>query len=272
MTQPLNGIGLHYLPSQHKDIYSPLIDFIEITPEYFVQPNGGLRHLDAIHEISKATPTTLHGVALSMCSAMELPNPFLDGVANLKKSLGTDCFSEHLSFTRNQERESDLYIPPAYNEESLEQAVEKVNEVCSLTGSNFHLENVASMMINPFDTWGEGQFFEKLCRKSSCGLMLNLDSAIISSKIHKTTLDKLIMSFPLEHVTSIILVPRLSMNIGLQHFFGDDVDREMLNLLELLLRRTPARSIVVQRRYHDTTLEVLLPFINNVRDILRRSA
>ena len=183
---------------------------------------------------------------------------------------GAKSFSDHFSFTGERNGDTELYVPPVLNEESLETLVGRALHLKSLLGVELQFENVASLFRNPFNEIGEGDFLREFCRLSGARLILNIDSIIITSRALGVDAETLLRSYPLQYVESITVVPSVAMNPMLRSMYAEDVDRQMWRLLEMVLAESDADSVVLQRRFRENDFAQMRPFIEQTRQVMDR--
>jgi uncharacterized protein len=102
------GVGFPYIPELPADLYRPgLLDFVEITPEILCRTrrNGQVRSMDFVRErveqaraICGQLPIVVHGVELSIGSAFDWNESYLDMLDRFQAIWPFCWHSEHLSY------------------------------------------------------------------------------------------------------------------------------------------------------------------------------
>ncbi|MDQ0176248.1 MbnB/TglH/ChrH family RiPP precursor modification enzyme [Bacillus chungangensis] len=261
MSQQICGIGIGYQPDLHEDTMANLskYDFIEVAPENFIGMNSLKDNLKA-NEIRGQLPISLHGINLSLASSrnFEKKNELLRGVKEIANWFDSPFYSEHLSYTTEKEIDLDLYMPPIFNEASVENVIKNIKHVKNELGLDFHIENVASLVNYTLEAdMTEGEYVSKVCEASDSGIILNLDSIAISSHTYKIDSVELLNSYPLHRVISITVVPESCMNPMLRKFYGTNIDQLMWSMLEYVFKNSPANSVLIQRRFPRNTTDSL---------------
>lgn len=259
MSNIVKGVGIGYSPFLHNDTVSSLkeIDFIELTPED-ISKRVPLEENMHLKDLKDKIVITLHGNDLSIASASHsLDLDLINHVKELAKYLNSPFYSDHLSYTREIDIDLELYMPPAFSEESAVEIIKNVSLVKKITELDFHLENVASLVNIPGIDFTEGSFITKICRETDSGVILNLDSIAISSNTYNIDPIDLINSYPLDCIESITIVPESCMNPMLKKYYGNNLDKTMWFLLEHVLNKSSAKSVLIQRRFEVNTFASL---------------
>lgn len=266
----LSGVGLGYQAILHQDAlaHADDVDFFEIAPEIFIDSQNS-RLTEYITSLKDVIPIVFHGLNLSLLSEGEINKDFLTSMANLASQLNCSCYTEHLSYHYFQDMDTELYLPPVYSEASLASAVEKIREVKHVTRMPFHFENVATLFRSPFDEMPEWEFIGNLCRRTDCGIILNLNSIVITAKTLGIDPQYLITRYPLEHVVSLTIVPEKSMNIMLRRFYGQSIDSVMWRLLDTAVVHSSIDTILIQRRHQENTYENMSGDLEIARRVLK---
>jgi len=259
---------VNYLASAHADLQNnlSLVDFVEISPEDQLDAPGALG-LRRIAELSQRIPIKSHGRRLSIASAGQLDAEHLDRVAEIV-ALSRSCFySDHLAFMQADSGFSELHMAPPYVAETLDIVVPKVVQVQKRIPVPFLLENVPNLLLAN-SAANEGVFFRQLCTATNVGILLNLDALIFSADAAGRSAESILDEYPKNNIVAVTLVPHASMNETFRLNHGDDTDSRLFDLLAKVLRETPARAVVVQRRYDHETLPQVSDILQKVRGML----
>jgi uncharacterized protein len=268
MISQLSGLGIGHLPVLHENILNnrALFDFVEITPESYIGGDSILME-EQISETKKALPITCHGIDLSLCSVEPPEDEHLNSTLAILHSCEPVFFSEHLAYTKSEELNADIYFPPIYVEEELKRIADRCKLVSSRLARPLHLENVPDFLFGK-SGMGEGAFFKQLADMTTSGIILNIDSITISAKLQKLSVEQLIDSYPLDRIVSLTVVPESCMNPIIGRMCGG-FDVEMLDAVEYCLKKSSAKSVLVQTRYEHNTPENLSLILESIRQKLR---
>jgi uncharacterized protein (UPF0276 family) len=244
-----HGVGINAMPEFHDEIAShdgTLFSFVELDPEEYVPSHPVVGELLA--GWAERFPIVLHSTSLSLCGDNDLPRDLLARVGHVASLTGARAYSDHLSVSWAGDIELDLYMSPVMNDEAVAWVRSRVRSVERWLGIPFALENVGMLMRPNHSTYTETEFLHRALRAADCGLQLNLDSVAISAATLGVDPLDYLRDFPWEHVVTVTIVPETCMNPVLRIRYGSDLDGLMFSMLDLALRRSPARRVVVQRR------------------------
>ena len=218
------GVGLLFNPAlmdfveQHAQVLNPalgpVLDHLAVIPDRcWVDPGPGAADrfqplpapLALIDRVAAKCPLLLHGIGLSICSADVFDRPYVDNLARWCGHWRAQWVSEHLSFSRvgtAHEVNAALALPIAYDEEMLDLLVPRIDAVQQRLGVPFLLENNVSYVSIPEQGMGEAEFLNRLCARTSCGLLLDLHNLYTNAVNHRFSahafLDELDLSRVLE--------------------------------------------------------------------------
>ncbi|MEI7464843.1 MAG: DUF692 domain-containing protein, partial [Burkholderiales bacterium] len=122
-------------------------------------------------------------VGLGLGSAAGLDPWHLDRLAELVERFEPARVSDHACFARvgSGLHASDL-LPIPFNDESLAVMVRHVEQVQDRLGRVILVENISAYLAWDNDTLAEPEFFNELCRRSGCGLLLDLNNLVVNGR------------------------------------------------------------------------------------------
>jgi hypothetical protein len=175
------GIGLRAAHHQRVRDERPEIAWLEVHTENFL--GGGatpalLEALRARHAIS------LHGVGLSLGSAEGLDEDHLARIAALVRRLDPAAVSDHVSWSVTGGVYFNDLLPIPYDEEALSVIVRNVMRFQEAIGRTVMVENPSTYLQHAQSDRAEPQFLAELCRRSGCGLLLDVNNVYVSSENH----------------------------------------------------------------------------------------
>jgi hypothetical protein len=189
---PRAGIGLR---TEHEALIAPnnLTEYHPISPQVSGQNipwveihsenylgAGGAR-LAALREIRSEIPVSCHCVGISPGSA-EGPDPdHLDRLANLFDWLEPAVISDHLSWSVSGGVYLNDLLPLPYSEEALQCVTANVEAIQDRFGRRILIENPSSYLTLPNSVIPEWEFLNELCRRTGCGILLDLNNIIVSA-------------------------------------------------------------------------------------------
>ena len=179
------GVGLrqpHYAELLER---RPDLGFVEVHSENFFADGGAA--LAVLHEARSAYPVSLHGVGLSLGSAVGLDPWHLHRLARLVDRIDPVRVSDHASFARAPQRPggpvlhgNDL-LPLAFTEASLAIMVANVSRVQDRLKRPLLVENLSAYLTFADRDFSEPEFFNELARRSGCGLLLDVNNLVVNA-------------------------------------------------------------------------------------------
>jgi uncharacterized protein len=179
------GIGLR---QPHYDAVLqglPRLGFVEVHSENFFADGGAA--LAVLHAARERYPVSLHGVGLSLGSAAGLDAWHLDRLARLVERIDPVRVSDHASFARARRRAgadavhaNDL-LPVAFTDAALDIMVANVQRVQDRLQRPILVENLSAYLHWADDRIAEPEFFNRLARRSGCGLLLDVNNLVVNA-------------------------------------------------------------------------------------------
>ena len=178
------GIGLrqpHYAQVLND---KPVLGFVEVHSENFFADGGAA--LAVLQSARERYPVSLHGVGLALGSAAGLDPWHLDRLARLVERIAPVRVSDHACFARVPlaagqvpVHANDL-LPIAFTDAALQIMVDNVMQVQERLRRPMLVENLSAYVS--FDgELAEPQFFAELCRRSGCGLLLDVNNLMVNA-------------------------------------------------------------------------------------------
>jgi hypothetical protein len=175
------GIGWRQPHYQALLAERPSLGFIEVHSENFFADGGAtLAVLEAGRE---AYPLSLHGVGLGLGSAAGLDPWHFDRLARLVSRFDPALVSDHACFARvgSGLHAGDL-LPIPFNDDSLAVMVRQVQQVQDRLQRPMLVENISAYIGWADDSLAEPEFFNELCRRAGCGLLLDLNNLVVNGR------------------------------------------------------------------------------------------
>ena len=179
------GIGLR---QPHYDALLrelPRLGFVEVHAENFFADGGAA--LAVLHAARERWPVSLHGVGLSLGSAAGLDDWHLDRLHRLVQRIEPARVSDHACFARAPRRagaapvHSNDLLPVAHTEAALDILVANVQRVQERLKRPILVENLSAYLRWADDVMTEPDFFNRLARRSGCGLLLDLNNLVVDA-------------------------------------------------------------------------------------------
>jgi uncharacterized protein (UPF0276 family) len=180
------GVGIGLRQPHYEAVIEgrPSLAFVEVHSENFFADGGAA--LQVLREARSRYPVSLHGVGLALGSAAGLDPWHLDRLDRLVRAIDPVRVSDHACFARVRSAEggtlhaADL-LPIGFNEAALRILVANVSAVQDRLGRPILVENLAQYLTFADDTFEEPAFFAELCRRSGCGMLLDLNNLMVNA-------------------------------------------------------------------------------------------
>lgn len=160
--------------------------FLEVHSENFFADGGAVHTVLA--EGRRHYPISLHGVGLSLGSAVGLDPWHLEQLARLVERVDPVRVSDHACFARTAGHApgggavhlNDL-LPIAFTPASLEIMAANVSQVQDRLGRAILVENLSAYLHWADDAIAEPEFFNELARRTGCGVLLDLNNLVVNA-------------------------------------------------------------------------------------------
>jgi uncharacterized protein (UPF0276 family) len=179
------GIGLrqpHYAEVLQS---TPPFGFLEVHSENFFAEGGA--SLAVLEQARQRYDVSLHGVGLGLGSAAGVDASHLDRLERLVRRTQPVRVSDHASFARAPRapggavlHANDL-LPMAFTPASLDILCDNVAQVQDRLQRAILVENISAYLGFADDAIAEPAFFAQLCRRSGCGMLLDVNNLIVNA-------------------------------------------------------------------------------------------
>lgn len=182
------GIGWRHPHYQELLERRPALDFLEVHSENFFAPGGAA--LAVLEQGRAQYSISLHGVGLSLGSAVGLDAWHLDQLARLVQRIDPVRVSDHAAFARgtlagNTVHAADL-LPIPFSSEALDVLCANVSQVQDRLQRVLLVENLSAYLRwTPQDTeaeWSEPAFLAALARRTGCQLLVDVNNIYVNAQ------------------------------------------------------------------------------------------
>jgi len=176
------GIGLK--PQHYADVLAAAEQgaapaWAEVHPQnYFGAGGPPHRWLSAIAE---HLPLSFHSVGLSLGSAAGADRDDLNALAALCDRYAPAMVSDHLSWSNGPDDKFPDLLPVPYSYAALDHFVTEIDRVQDRLRRPMLIENPSRYLAYAGDDWTEVDFLHELCRRSGCGLLLDINNVEVSA-------------------------------------------------------------------------------------------
>jgi len=176
------GLGLRVPHYEYILENLPPVDWFEVISEnYMVAGGKPIHYLRAIRE---HYPIAMHGVSMSIGSTDPLNTEYLKGLKALIRDIEPEWVSDHLCWTSLGGINSHDLLPMPYNEEALDHLVSRIRQVQDMLGRTMLFENVSSYIGYRESEMTEWEFFDEVCRRAGCKMLLDINNIYVSARNH----------------------------------------------------------------------------------------
>ncbi len=182
------GLGLRQPHLDELMSLKPALGFLEVHSEnHFADGGASVASLEAVrahYDIS------LHGVGLSLGSACGLDAAHLAQLARLVERINPVRVSDHACFARAPAHTTGLVshasdlLPVAFTEASLNILVGHVQQAQDRLQRPILVENLTAYAAYADDVIPEVEFLTRLCQRSGCQLLLDLNNLLVNGLNH----------------------------------------------------------------------------------------
>ncbi|MFT3856133.1 MAG: DUF692 domain-containing protein [Aquabacterium sp.] len=179
----LVGIGLRSAHVPALRALRPSLGFLEVHSENYFADGGAA--LAELMEMRALYPIALHGVGLSLGSALGVDEAHLARLARLVERVDPVRVSDHASFARAATASgavihaADL-LPLPFRQESLSVLVANIQHVQERLARPILIENLSAYLSYDDDEMDEPAFLVEVCRRSGCQLLLDLNNLVVN--------------------------------------------------------------------------------------------
>lgn len=179
MNVPTAGLGLrppHY--SDAAECAAPGLWFEVHAENYMI--DGGPR-VAWLETIRARHPLSLHGVGLSLAADADPAADHLARLRRLVERFQPFVVSEHLAWSSwNGVYHPDL-LPIPRSRQALQRVADNVQRTQDAIGRTILVENPSHYLEIPGHEYGEIEFLTELCRRTDCGLLLDVNNVYVSA-------------------------------------------------------------------------------------------
>ena len=201
-----SGVGIGLKTTYLDEVLSAgagTLDFVEVHAENYLVDGGPFhRHLSAVRE---RMPLSLHGVSLSLGGHQALDEQHLAALRELIERYRPAQFSEHLAWSTHGDHYLPDLLPLAYNDATLARVCAHVDQAQEALGVRLLLENPATYVAFEASEHAEADFLTAVVRQTGCGLLLDVNNAVVSCTNHQRELYRYLRALPLDAVGQIHL-------------------------------------------------------------------
>ena len=177
----LVGLGLRQPHLAEVLLAKPQVGWMEVHSENYF---GDHSLVPGLLQVRRDYPVALHGVAMGLLSPDAPCERHLAELEALVAQVQPVLVSEHLCWNRlDGVHHYDLLPVPAM-EETVALAVERSDFLQTRLKRRIAVENLTSYVRFAASTLSEGDYLAEICRRSGCGLLLDLENLHLNERNH----------------------------------------------------------------------------------------
>lgn len=162
----------------------PALDFIEVHSENFFAPGGAARAV--LRQGRDHYPVSLHGVGLSLGSAIGVDDWHLDQLARLVHEIDPVRVSDHASFARGHIASGPVHaadlLPVPFTQEALAVMCANVQRVQERLKRPIAVENLSAYLDWADADLHETEFLATLAQRTGCSLLLDVNNLYVNAQ------------------------------------------------------------------------------------------
>ena len=205
-----------------------------------------------------------HSVSLNLGGVEPLDGSLLGKIRELVLEFKPKLMSDHLAFCRNAQVASHGLLPIIKTPLELDRVARRVEKAQEALGRPLALENIAAYVRHQDDTLTDLEFLDALCRKTGCGVLLDISNLYINSR--NFGFDPLEAWSPLasRHVWLYHVGGYSKLRLGDQLFYKDTHDDALsdgvCSLLKKAIQSLGKRPIIWERDDDASRIDLLSEF------------
>lgn len=267
---PFLGVGLSYRSNIHNQIVRSRhgIDFLELIPDQFIYSNN--LTVESVLSDLADFPFVSHSVNLSIGTAGEIDEIYLDKIIEFINRTNSICYSDHLCFTRIPGVDLGHLTPIQFTEEMVKIVSHNIATVHKkLKKIPFLLENIVYYLDLPGADLSEAEFISKVISENRCDLLLDINNLYVNSVNRKYDPIHFLEQIPLDKVKIIHIAGHRANNKLLLDSHDRPLAPAVWDILEYVATRSPIKAIVLEQDDNFADFELLLEQLDKARTILR---
>lgn len=239
------GVGLrhsHFPEIETRQSFD--VDFFEIITENFLHTKG--RPWRILEHVRESHPIAMHGVSLSVASVDPLDLEYVKKVSDMAKIIDPIIISDHLCWTGGNAHNLHNLLPFPYTFEALEHVANRVEQVQEILGRTLALENLSAYMSYKDNEMDEIEFMNRLCDKTGCGILFDLNNLFVNASNLKFDASKMLDRVNLKHVRQFHLAGYSDFGTHLFDTHSKEVQPPVWELLKQIASKITDQPILVE--------------------------
>jgi hypothetical protein len=195
------GLGLRstLLPSLQRSLETQNIpcSILEIAPENWCGMGGIKKHY--LDELSAHFTWYCHGLSLSLGGTAPLDFNFLESLKKFFDHYQVACYSEHLSFSGDEQGLLYDLLPLPFNSDTVMRVAERIQTVQDYLQRRIAIENI-SYYMQLDNELTEAEFVNAVLKEADCDLLLDVNNVYVNCVNHNEDAEQFIKAMPSERI------------------------------------------------------------------------
>jgi hypothetical protein len=268
MNKPyISGSGLGFrrdLMAELAQNQQPLIDFMEVAPENWINIGGRLGK--RFRYFTERYPFVFHGLSLSIGGPSDLDESLIRNIKQLMDEHQIAIYSEHLTYCSDDGHLYDL-LPIPFTEQAVQYVVERVRRVQDMLGQRIALEN-ASYYAAPAQEMSELEFINAVLEEADCQLLLDVNNIYVNSINHSYDPVAFLKGLPGDRIAYGHIAGHFDEAEDLKvDTHGADVKPDVWRLLDIAYQEFGVFPTLLERDFNFPPLNELLSEVQQIKEI-----
>ncbi|WP_297455617.1 DUF692 domain-containing protein [Persephonella sp.] len=261
----ISGTGLGLRLPFIEEIYdhSEKPEWFEIAPENWIKKGGYLRKL--FENLRQDFDFVAHGLSLSIGSPDPVNFDFLKELKDFLDYYQIEIYSEHMSFSIYNGKNSYELLPIPYTEDVAQFISDKINQVQDFLQRPFIFENASTYVRFPIGM-DELDFFEMVIEKTDSKMLLDINNIFVNSVNHNFDPYEYIEQIKPEWVAYYHIAGHERIDDSLIiDTHGADIIEEVYKLMDFTLKKIGSRPVLLERDNNIPPYDILLKEYQNLK-------
>lgn len=181
---PIQGVGIGLRAQHYQHILNTKPDtpwFEALTDNYM---GDGGQPLDYLEKVRANYPVTFHGVGMSLGSAGDLNQDYMQCLKLLKERFQPTWISDHLCWSASGKHTSNELLPLPYTEEAIMHMAGKIRQAQDYLGERILVENVSSYIAYKDSAMTEWEFINAIADEADCHTLFDVNNIYVNARNH----------------------------------------------------------------------------------------
>ena len=242
----------------------PLIDFMEVAPENWINIGGSLGK--QFRSFTERYPFVFHGLSLSIGSPSPIDVSLVKNIKTLMQQHKVSIYSEHLTYCSDDGHLYDL-MPIPFTEEAVKYVSQRIRQVQDILEQPIAMEN-ASYYAAPAQEMSEIEFINAVLEESDCNLLLDVNNIYVNSINHQYDPVEFLHALPGDRIAYGHIAGHYDEADDLKvDTHGADVKPDVWHLLEQAYQRFGVFPTLLERDFNFPPLDELLGEVAQIRQV-----